>query len=282
MSLTLRHLNDDTSWLIIFDNFKILLDPWLCGSQIDYFHYFSRQEHAIQPSIQNITRDLNIEIDAIIISHEFTDHCHEETLRSLSSTIPIYATTNAAKRIRRWNYFQYVYNIPILNNQSQLNISDRIRVGYIEEKGFLSLPSLHGATCISFLIDNQQWHSLLYIPHGCEQTSICEWFNKQSNVSICILLQGFDRVFNPIWLGGLLNYGCNQAAKLAIALKVKHWIGTHDENKIASGLVSLFLKRHNYTIDDAKLELKKYKDENIIPNLHHIQNGNSITIDLIE
>ncbi|CAF1165109.1 unnamed protein product [Adineta steineri] len=282
MSLTLRHLNDDTSWLIIYDNFKILLDPWLFGSQIDYFHYFSRQEHAIQPSIQNITRDLNMEIDAIIISHEFTDHCHEETLRSLSSTIPIYATTNAAKRIRRWNYFQYVYTIPILNNQSQLNISDRIRVGYIEEKGFLSLPSLHGATCISFLIDNQQWHSLLYIPHGCEQTSICEWFNKQSNVNICILLQGFDRVFNPIWLGGLLNYGCNQAAKLAIGLKVKHWIGTHDENKIASGLVSLFLKRHNYTIDDAKLELEKYKDENIIPNLHHIQNGNSITIDLTE
>ncbi|UJR07512.1 hypothetical protein I4U23_011801 [Adineta vaga] len=291
-NITLRHLNDDTSWLIAFNDFKILLDPWFIGSQTDYFSYFSTQEHATPSSIQDIQRDLGMNIDAIVISHEFTDHCHEQTLRSLSSTIPIFATSNAAKRIRRWNHFQHVYNIPTLNDRpenftirtlsNQQVQTDTISVGYIPEKKIFSLPSLHGATCISFLVNNQQWHSLLYIPHGCEQSSICEWVNKQTNVKICVLLQGFDRVFNPIWLGGLLNYGCHQAAQLAIAIKAKYWLNTHDENKIARGLVSKFLKRDNHTIANAKIELDKYKTQTIIPQIHCVANGDSFVIDLTE
>jgi len=297
MSLTLRHLNADTSWLIIFDEFKILLDPWLFGSQTDFFRYFSTQEHSVPPSIQNIGRDLDMQINAIIISHEFSDHCHEQTLRSFSATIPVFATSNASKRIRRWNYFQHVFDIPLLDDrpenftlamlsrqQPQLNMPNTINVGYIPEKGFMALPSLHGATCISFLVNNQQWHSLLYIPHGCKQNSICDWLEQQSNVTVSILLQGFNRVYNPIWLGGLLNYGCNEAAKLAVAVKARYWIPTHDEDKIASGLVSKFLKRDYSTIANAQIQLDKYLnqnvDQNIIPKIHNISNGDSLIIDL--
>jgi hypothetical protein len=297
MSLTLRHLNADTSWLIIFDEFKILLDPWLFGSQTDFFRYFSTQEHSVPPSIQNINRDLDMQINAIIISHEFSDHCHEQTLRSFSATIPVFATSNASKRIRRWNYFQHVFDIPLLDDrpenftlsmlsrqQPQLNMPNTINVGYIPEKGFMALPSLHGATCVSFLVNNQQWRSLLYIPHGCKQNSICDWLEQQSNVTVSILLQGFDRVYNPIWLGGLLNYGCNEAAKLAVAVKARYWIPTHDEDKIASGLVSKFLKRDYSTITNAQIQLDKYLNQNvdqsIIPKIHNINNGDSLIIDL--
>jgi hypothetical protein len=297
MSLTLRHLNADTSWLIIFDEFKILLDPWLFGSQTDFFRYFSTQEHSVPPSIQNIDRDLDMQINAIIISHEFSDHCHEQTLRSFSATIPVFATNNASKRIRRWNYFQHVFDIPLLDDrpenftlsmlsrqQPQLNMPNTINVGYIPEKGFMALPSLHGATCISFLVNNQQWHSLLYIPHGCKQNSICDWLDQQSNVNVSILLQGFNRVYNPIWLGGLLNYGCNEAAKLAVAVKARYWIPTHDEDKVASGLVSKFLKRDYSTITNAQIQLDKYlnqnADQSIIPKIHNINNGDSLIIDL--
>jgi hypothetical protein len=297
MSLTLRHLNADTSWLIIFDEFKILLDPWLFGSQTDFFRYFSTQEHSVPPSIQNINRDLDMQINAIIISHEFSDHCHEQTLRSFSATIPVFATSNASKRIRRWNYFQHVFDIPLLDDrpenftlsmlsrqQPQLNMPNTINVGYIPEKGFMALPSLHGATCVSFLVNNQQWRSLLYIPHGCKQNSICDWLEQQSNVTVSILLQGFNRVYNPIWLGGLLNYGCNEAAKLAVAVKARYWIPTHDEDKIASGLVSKFLKRDYSTIANAQIQLDKYVNQNvdqsIIPKIHNINNGDSLIIDL--
>jgi hypothetical protein len=297
MSLTLRHLNADTSWLIIFNEFKILLDPWLIGSQTDYFRYFSTQEHAILPSIQNISRDLDMQIDAVIISHEFTDHCHEQTLRSLSATVPVFATTNASKRIRRWNYFQHVYDIPLLDNQSEnftlsmlssqqpeLGMPNTISIGYISEKGFMALPSLHGATCISFLVNNQQWRSLLYIPHGCKQSSICDWLDQQSNMNVSVLLQGFHKIYNPIWLGGLVSYGCNEAAKLAVAVKARHWIATHDEDKVASGLVSKFIKRDYWSITNAQILLDKYLNQNadrhIITSIHDIQNGDTLTIDL--
>ena len=294
-SITLRHLNDDSSWLIIFDDFTILLDPWLFGSQTDYCTCFSSQEHASPSSIQDIQRDLAMNIDAIVISHEFTDHCHEQTLRSLSPTIPIFATTNAAKRIRRWSHFEHVYTIPILdsqpedftlhsltNQQTQSNMPKTISVGYIPERKLFSLPSLHGATCMSFLVNRQQWHSVLYIPHGCEQSSIREWLTQQSNVKICVLLQGFDRVFNPIWLGGLLNYGCRQAAELAAAIEAKYWINTHDENKIARGFVSKFLKRDKHTIENAKIELEKHQNQTQRTKLHSIANGNSFVIDFTE
>jgi len=288
MSLTLRHLNDDTSWLIIFNEFKILIDPWFFGSQTDYFRSFSTQEHSVKSAIEDVNRDLNIEINAIVISHEFTDHCHEQTLRSLSPRIPVFATRNACKLIRRWNYFEDVIEIPILDNQPEyftldklnVNQSNRISIGYIPEKGFLSLPSLHGATCLSFLIDNQQWRSLLYIPHGCKQSSICVWLNKQKNVSVYILLQGFDKVYNPIWLGGIINYGSYEGDKLAIAVKARHWIATHDENKIAYGLVSRFLKRDYLTIENAQIELNKYIDQNVITTIHNVPNGDSLIIDL--
>ncbi len=153
----------NTSWLIEFNQFTILLDPWLFGAQTDFFRYFSSQEHAVPPAIRNLSDDLDTQIDAIIVSHEFTDHCHEQTLRSLSPTIPVFATMNASKRIRRWRYFEHVYNIPLLDNRpdyftldiltKQLVMAKQISIGYIPEKGFLALPSLHGATCISFLIN---------------------------------------------------------------------------------------------------------------------------------
>jgi hypothetical protein len=297
MSLILRHLNADTSWLIIFGEFKILLDPWLFGSQTDFFRYFSTQEHATPPSIQNISRDLDIQIDAIIISHEFTDHCHEQTLRSLSAIIPVFATTNASKRIRQWHYFHHVYDIPLLNDrpekftlsilskqQPELGMPNTVSVGYIPEKGLMALPALHGATCISFLVNNRQWHSLLYIPHGCKHTSIRDWFDQQSDVNVSVLLQGFNRVCNPIWLGGLVSYGCDEAAKLAVAVKARHWIATHDEDKIASGLVSKFLKRDYSTIDNAQIQLDKYlkqnPDQSITTSIHEVHNGDTLKIDL--
>ena len=299
MSLTLRHLNADTSWLITFGQCRILLDPWLFGSQSDYFRAFSTQEHAIPPSIANITRDLDVHIDAAIISHEFTDHCHEQTLRSLPDSTPIFATGNASRRIRKWNYFQHIFEIPLLNDrpekftlsalsrqQADLNMPDTVSVGYLPEKGLLALPALHGATCLSFLTNEQHWHALLYIPHGCSHSSMVDWLGQQSDVTVSVLLQGFHTVSNPVWLGGLLNYGCDEAAKLAVAVQARHWIATHDEEKLAHGLVARFLKRSQATLTDAEKHLEKHwslaEDKRIKTLVHDVPNGESLAIDWSE
>lgn len=293
MNLLIKHLNEDTTWFIQWNEIGILIDPWLVGEQTDYFRSFSCQEHRIKSSIDNFD-EMKDEIDLIIISHHYTDHCHEQTLRLLPSSIPIFATKYAFQRIRHWNYFDHLFEIPELNNsvdhltineitKKKLNSSkfDEISIGYLSEKGFFSHPSLHGATILSFLMNNNKWKSIFYIPHGCQIDSILEWFNQQTNIDVEIVFQGFDRVYNPRWIGGILNYGYQQGAQLVQSINAKHWISTHDEDKIARGFVSLFLKRDYSNIENAQNELNKYLSlNNSIAQIHQINNGHSLTVEL--
>jgi hypothetical protein len=100
--------------------YNILIDPWLSGGQSDVAPWFSQQWHAVKPSVESIAqveelaRELEILasglrlgkdrvpnadepapktlIDCIAISHEFTDHCHKETLLQVDSDVPVFAT----------------------------------------------------------------------------------------------------------------------------------------------------------------------------------------------
>ena len=117
----LTHLNADTSWLLQLPNpasqtqpktrkyYNILIDPWLSGSQIDIASWFSIQWHSTTPfassfaavsalALQAESGDIQAEqdddqsvIDAVLIAHEFTDHCHQETLLQVPFLIPVFA-----------------------------------------------------------------------------------------------------------------------------------------------------------------------------------------------
>jgi L-ascorbate metabolism protein UlaG (beta-lactamase superfamily) len=122
----LHHLNADSSWLLqipyphLSPNgrkfFNILLDPWLSGPQSDVASWFSKQWHAVAPAYGSIAAveelcwgvervvgshdevgvQLKVEageavIDAVVIGHEFTDHCHEGTLRELDPKTAVFA-----------------------------------------------------------------------------------------------------------------------------------------------------------------------------------------------
>ncbi|KAL9620465.1 MAG: hypothetical protein Q9160_005050 [Pyrenula sp. 1 TL-2023] len=47
-------------------------------------------------------------ISAVIISHEFTDHCHRATLLELPPSTSIYATTAAVPLIKGWSHFHAI------------------------------------------------------------------------------------------------------------------------------------------------------------------------------
>src|ERR1700761_8713869 len=137
----LTHLNADTTWLLSLpypdqidpppgrSRYNILIDPWLDGPQEDVASWFSKQWHLIQSSIRtiaelnNVLRDAETAglnrsseigresksyIDAIAISHEFTDHCHRATLLDIDPSVPVFATTKAARLIRTWSHFESV------------------------------------------------------------------------------------------------------------------------------------------------------------------------------
>lgn len=50
-------------------------------------------------------------IDAVAISHEFTDHCHKATLLELPKSTPVFAWSKAAKLIRGWAHFDEVIEV---------------------------------------------------------------------------------------------------------------------------------------------------------------------------
>lgn len=125
--------------------FNILLDPWLSGSQSDVAAWFSRQWHSEAPAYGSIaavqalcqaSEDPVIDgvdtrareenngaadpnqkweekcyIDAVAISHEFTDHCHKQTLLELPKSTPVFAWSKAAKLIRGWGWFDNVVEV---------------------------------------------------------------------------------------------------------------------------------------------------------------------------
>lgn len=120
MSLTVKHLNSDASFLLTFEPilqspfctkrspyaFTIVLDPWLLGTSTVWHPKFSistQKEPSCISSLSEIP-----EPDLVIISQDKTDHCHEATLKTLSpfgeKTI-LLAGSASAKIIRNWKYF---------------------------------------------------------------------------------------------------------------------------------------------------------------------------------
>ncbi|KAI9810337.1 MAG: hypothetical protein M1827_006304 [Pycnora praestabilis] len=120
MSLTVRHLNADTTFLLTFrpslefpsspgiqpGTFSILLDPWLSGPSQILHPKFSISKHTT-PSCISSLREIP-EPDLVIISQDKPDHCHEATLRQLprsNTKSLILAEPAAAKKIRSWKHF---------------------------------------------------------------------------------------------------------------------------------------------------------------------------------
>ncbi len=120
MSLTVRHLNADASFLLIFSPeaqptpsdltsangaYTVLIDPWLSGASIVSASWFACSTHNVPACIKHLSEIE--EPDVVVVSQNKPDHCHGETLRQLrpeSKTI-IAAEPGAAKAIKRWKHF---------------------------------------------------------------------------------------------------------------------------------------------------------------------------------
>ena len=125
MSLTVKHLNGDTTFLLTFSpsnqqplslhqppyhqspgTFTILVDPWLHSPSIMFHPRFLLSKHTSSICIQNLTE--LPEPNVVLISQAKPDHCNETTLRQLDPTSPIttvLAEPTAAKKIRGMKHF---------------------------------------------------------------------------------------------------------------------------------------------------------------------------------
>ena len=105
------------------------------GPQIDYGYYFNRQTHVIPPVVTSITSPDLPNIDVIVISHEFSDHCNEYTLRTADRKTKVFAHPWAVPKVRSFNLFDDITEIPIHGNGVCMNKdpmeTDEVSVVYV-------------------------------------------------------------------------------------------------------------------------------------------------------
>lgn len=281
----LAHLNADTTWLLQLPypsaspgpngrtHFNILVDPWLRGPQSDVASWFSTQWHVVPPSIESMDElnsllaqleDMAREagqsaIDAVAISHEFTDHCHQATLLELPRGTPVFATDKAADLIRSWKHFDNVVTMAAFSGgkgslQDSLGhhlLPGWIGIGRVVTEG--NALYYHSAVLIAFALSDASLsqsgpiEAVIYSPHGVKGSDLdCI---KQSGIRSLALLHGLDDV--RIWMTKQLNLGALNGLEAVRASGARYWISTHDEQKRGGGLISWFLQRTSYTLRDA-------------------------------
>ncbi|GJC94817.1 hypothetical protein ColKHC_03643 [Colletotrichum higginsianum] len=296
----LIHLNADTSWLIQLPyppsasappgrkRFNILLDPWLQGSQTDVASWFSTQWHVVEPSVKTMDQ-LNAllagleagsgeprvtdksYIDAVVISHEFTDHCHQATLEELPASTPVCATDKAAKLIRSWKHFDSVSTIPDFlssrkdwkDDSSSSRLPPWVGIERVTSPG--NAMNFHSAVMVAF--DLGKTEAILYSPHGIRAADLA--CVRDSGFSTLALLHGLHDV--RIWMTKQLNLGAANGVRAVAETGAKYWVATHDEAKRGAGLVAPLLLRKDTLKEAVEAETKRAAGK--VPEYHFVELG---------
>lgn len=297
--------------------YNVFIDPWLVGGQSDVAKWFSQQFHADKSAVQSIAeveglaREIEILvaglrlghgrrsnasqeledgvedsfIDAIVISHEFTDHCHKETLLEVHPDVPVVATDQAAKLIRSWSHFRTVITTPIFSAEegnrdwrstSEPPLPDWLGVSRLVSKR--DALNYHSAVMIAFntctpetpssphylhskknrkraVSDAAEAEAILYTPHGLASHSVSHLTLADPPIRTLAFLHGLHDV--RIGSAQQLNLGGHNGLKAQRTLKARYWIGTHDEIKTGGGLVAWFLRRKVVGLGEALKEERR-------------------------
>ncbi|KAJ4375420.1 hypothetical protein N0V86_006951 [Didymella sp. IMI 355093] len=345
----LHHLNADTSWLLQIPRpanavkhgsrvyYNILIDPWFVGGQSDVAKWFSQQWHATPSAVQSIAEvedmvrqielltggmrrskrragaDDETLIDAVAISHEFTDHCHKETLLELHRDVPVFATEEASKLISSWSHFRSVTTTPTF-----VDSSDWHDFSLSPLPGWLSISRLtaekdslyyHSALLITFathpflsttprkqrpsLSINGDGHesfsstaaeaaeAVIYTPHGIPHTALTPIATAEPELRVLAFLHGLHDV--SISAAQQLNLGAKNGVLAQRILKARYWVATHDEVKKGGGFISWFLKRRVWTVEDALSEAQRedtgWADEFEDVRFKDLGNGESMILE---
>jgi hypothetical protein len=327
----LHHLNADTSWLLQIPRpanavkhgsriyYNVLIDPWFVGGQSDVAKWFSQQWHATESAVKSVaevdelarqvevlagglrmgkrkmniaaTAELETFIDAVAISHEFTDHCHKDTLLEVHRDVPVFATEQAASLVSGWNHFRMVVTTPTFKDNadwhdyslsplpSWLSISrltaskDALFYHSALLITFATHPFLSHATpkkrsSLSIYGDgtedvplNTQTEAaecVIYTPHGIPHTALTPIATAEPPLHTLAFLHGLHDV--SISAAQQLNLGAKNGLLAQKILRAKYWVATHDEVKKGGGFISWWLRRKAWTLEDALKEARAEMD----------------------
>jgi len=336
----LHHLNADTSWLLQIPRpalptagrayFNILIDPWFKGPQADVASWFSQQSHAIASAVGSIAEveelilrvenafagdsfsDINEElgasvIDALVISHEFTDHCHMETLLEAHPDVAIFASPEAARLIRSWNHFRTIRETPVFagrgfdwRTMSLPPLPPWVGISRLQSDG--DFVYYHSAVLVSFLssrpssaVSNTKGgldtgdpaECVIYTPHGIHPDAVSPVAAAFPPLRPLAFCHGLHDV--RLSKAQQLNLGGHNGLAVQRILKAKYWVATHDDIKKGGGIVAWFLQRKVISLEEAlneeaerlKAEPKNGELSVILEdtNFRAVANGESIVLE---
>ncbi|KAJ9471015.1 hypothetical protein DIPPA_70147 [Diplonema papillatum] len=283
----LVHVNADTTWLLQIPcvhkgrtRYNVLFDPWLAGPQYDVASWFSIQWHVVAPVFQTIS-ELNDAlrgsevrgercsageseecfIDLVVVAHEFTDHCHKQTLEQVPASVPVIATDKAAALIMSWHHFTSVSTPPMYKSELvpvRSDIPPWLRVFRIASQG--NALYYHSAIVLEFDVSSSmvtqdaiqsrsKSEAVVYSPHGISGVDLAAL--PSAGIRTLALLHGMHEI--QLAYMKQLNLGALNGINAARVCNAKYWLPTHDEVKQGGGVVSWFLNRTQYTLHDALL-----------------------------
>ncbi|KAG9188603.1 major facilitator superfamily protein [Alternaria panax] len=301
--------------------YNVLIDPWFVGGQSDVAKWFSQQFHATESAVKSVAeveelarqveilagglrvgrkgRKRNIEeveeetyVDCVAVSHEFTDHCHKETLLEVHRDVPVLATEQAANLISSWNHFRTVITTPTFTDNADWHdyslspLPSWLSISRLTASGdslyyhsallitfathpFLStatpkkrLSSLSingdGAEDFSSNINGEEAECVIYTPHGIPHEALSPIAKADPPLHTLAFLHGLHDV--SVSSAQQLNLGAKNGVLAQRILRAKYWIATHDEVKKGGGFISWFLRRKVWTVEDA-LKAARADDE---------------------
>ena len=286
----LTHLSADSTWLLSLPypedrppplgrlRYNVIIDPWLQGTQTDVASWFSTQTHMILSSVQTIAEldailaeiedgllDNAAEkpvtrIDLVAISHEFTDHCHEATLREVDPSVSVFSTAKAVELIESWKHFKSVTNMTSFSEAfdwspaSLSPLPDWLGLARLITPG----NALYFHSAIVFCMrkaGSDGAEAIIYTPHGVEAETFSIVASAKPKIETLAFIHGLHDV--SIALTKQLNLGAYNAIRAQKLLNAPYWVGTHDEVKKGTGLIGPLLYRKQHTIEDALKQAAK-------------------------
>lgn len=255
------------------------------GGQSDVAKFFSQQWHATPSACQsiaeveevirttekaargdtdeNVPRRAGSYIDAVVVSHEFTDHMHKETLLEINPEVPVFATAKAASSIKSWKHFSKMFEIPRFGgdwrSSSTGPLPDWLSISRVAYPG-ADLLYYHSAVMVAFSSNAKEAEAVIYTPHGISPDVVKPVADAKPEIKTLALLHGLQAIKLP---RAQLNMGAHNGLKVQRLLKSKYWIGTHDEVKKGGGIVSWFLDRKMISLKDAVEREKKERGNNL-------------------
>lgn len=295
----LTNLNDDNAWLLSCPRppaeraasgktyYHVALDPWLTSDGAvmfgAWFFSMKRDSEASAPNAaalgaladrieaiaskqvpSDVKPSSSSSIDAILISNESPDHCHQDTLLGFASEVPVFASPKAAKKIVGWKHFSTV--VPTKSFDPATESWQTAHPGsglpsWITPIDLVGHTAAHFGTAIILTSQSSDEgpglnELIALIPHGL-LPSQPQWQNLTESASPPIRTLAIMHPLKESWTLGVHIYlGISNALALARQSQAPYYVKTADSKLINTGVFSYALSEKPSTIQ-AGLENEK-------------------------